>query len=108
MDTSHIAPQASGGNTANPAFHRKNGSQGDGEPGHRAVTESAIDATAYPILTEEVSFPTPAPRSYGPGAAGTGSIGQTVESALRDVLGLAPQDDGPERLYRRADAVIQP
>jgi hypothetical protein len=69
----------------------KGGPPGNGAPANGAVTESAIDLTAYPVLTEEVSFPTPAPRACGPGAAGTGSIGQTVESALRDVLGWRPK-----------------
>jgi hypothetical protein len=64
-------------------------------PAAGAVAESVHDATAYPLLTEEVSFPTPAPRSYGAGAAGTGSIGQTIESALRDVLGWRPKASDP-------------
>jgi hypothetical protein len=68
-----------------PAFNRAN------VDGNGSLAEPEIDVTAYPILTEEVSFPTPAPRSYGPGAAGTGSIGQTVEIALRDVLGWRPK-----------------
>ena len=55
-----------------------------------------IDATAYPILTEEVSFPTPAPRATARGAAGTASIGQTVERALRDVLGWRPKTTDPK------------
>jgi len=60
------------------------------------VAESVIDATAYPILTEEVSYPTPAPRAYGAGAAGTGSMSQTVESTLRDVLGWRPKTTDPK------------
>jgi hypothetical protein len=62
----------------------------------KVVTETAIDATAYPILTEEVNFPTPAPRAYGPGAPGTGSLGMTVETALRDVLGWRPKTTDPK------------
>ena len=88
---SHIAAPAPGVNTAKPLTQ-----SAQGEPANRAVTESAIDLTAYPVLTEEVSFPTPAPRAYGPGAAGTGSIGQSVESALRDVLGWRPKTTDPK------------
>jgi hypothetical protein len=51
------------------------------------VTESVIDQFAYPVLTEEVSFPTPAPASTGGGGTGTGSLARTVDAAMRDILG---------------------
>jgi hypothetical protein len=59
-------------------------------------TESVVDATAYPILTEEVSFPTPGPRPPGPGASGATALGPAVESALRDVLGWRPKTTDPK------------
>jgi hypothetical protein len=67
---------------------------GNGEAAAKAaanaeITESVIDQFAYPVLTEEVSFPTPAPAPAptGGGGVGTGSLARTVEAALRDVLG---------------------
>ena len=56
------------------------------------VRESAIDLSAYPVLTEEIGYP-PAPISQPAsgsqsqsGGAGRG-LGQTVARAVSDVLG---------------------
>jgi hypothetical protein len=92
--SSTISGQA--GNSGNALKQPRNPSSDGHPPANGPLTESGIDLTAYPILTEEVSFPTPAPRSYGPGAAGTGSLSQTVESALRDVLGWRPKTNDPK------------
>ena len=53
----------------------------------KQFTESVADQFAYPFLTEEVSFPSPASAPTGPGGTGTGSLARTVDAALRDVLG---------------------
>lgn len=58
----------------------------------REVTESVEDAVAYPLLTEQVSFP-PSPGAaaattvVAPGAVGGAALGQSVAKALSDVLG---------------------
>src|SRR5215472_4685012 len=56
------------------------------------VLESAVDLTAYPVLTEEIGYP-PSPVSrppsgpQSPGSTGGGGLGLTVASAVSDVLG---------------------
>jgi hypothetical protein len=87
-----LRPQAASVPAFGPAKSQRDGGGG----ALRDAAESAVDLTAYPLLTEEVSFPTPAPRSYGAGAAGTGSLSQTVDSALRDVLGWRPKATDPK------------
>ncbi|MGA2653481.1 MAG: hypothetical protein ABSF28_23395 [Terracidiphilus sp.] len=58
----------------------------------KAVEESAIDLTSYPILTEEIGYP-PSPLSRpGTGAPGTsggskGGVGQVAMQAIGEVLG---------------------
>jgi hypothetical protein len=59
----------------------------------KAVKESEIDLTAYPVLTEEIGYP-PSPLSRpagGPSAPGAGSapggLGQVAARAIGDVLG---------------------
>jgi hypothetical protein len=59
----------------------------------KAVKESEIDLTAYPVLTEEVGYP-PSPLSRpsgGPSAPGTGGapggLAQMASRAIGDVLG---------------------
>lgn len=57
----------------------------------REITESVEDVVAYPLLTEQVSFP-PSPGSspttlVGPGPAGGGGLGQVAARAVSDVLG---------------------
>jgi len=58
----------------------------------REITESVEDAVAYPLLTEQVSFPpspgaTAATTVVAPGVAGGAALGQTAAKALSDVLG---------------------
>jgi hypothetical protein len=63
--------------------------------GNAQIRESALDLTAYPILTEEVSFPSsPTGGSVGPAAAGA-PLSQIVDSALRDVLNWRPKATDP-------------
>ena len=57
----------------------------------RAARESEIDATAYPILTEEVSFPA-APSQTVLSAPGSAPLAQIVDGALRQVLNWRPKD----------------
>jgi hypothetical protein len=59
----------------------------------KAVAESAIDLTAYPILTEEIGYP-PSPVSRPPGgqapsagAGAQGGLGQVASRAIAEVLG---------------------
>ena len=51
------------------------------------------DATKYPILTEEVTFPRPSapPGVAGGGAPGGPALGQSVDVAIRQVLGWRPK-----------------
>jgi hypothetical protein len=72
------------------------GSGGHGAPQPTAppqngeFRESVADATAYPILTEEVSYRA-APRTTAAAASGGMGLGQVVEGALRDVLSWRPK-----------------
>lgn len=59
------------------------------------VRESIIDTSAYPVLTEQVQISQPP--GGGPGAGdGSAGYGQTVNGALRDVLGWQPRSDDPK------------
>jgi hypothetical protein len=67
----------------------------------KAVEQSAIDLTAYPILTEEIGYP-PSPMSRpssgqpGPMGGGSGQgLGQVVARAVGDVLGWKPSASDP-------------
>jgi hypothetical protein len=73
-------------------------------PSHtfKAVRESQIDLTAYPILTEEVGYP-PSPMSrpgsgpQSPLSPGGGQgLGQTVARAVSDVLGWKANTADPK------------
>jgi hypothetical protein len=81
-----------------PATDGTNGtaSSADGGTTSAQFAESAIDLTAYPILTEEVSFPMNARPAVGPtsGTSG-GSLSQLAESAVRDVLNWRPKPNDP-------------
>ena len=57
--------------------------------------EAVTDLSAYPVLTEEIStLGAPAPAAGAPGAGGPGAgYGQTVDQAMRDVLGWRPSAD---------------
>ena len=49
--------------------------------------------TVYPLLTEEVSYPTPStPGPMGVPGGPPASAGQLVAAAMRDVLGVRPKD----------------
>jgi hypothetical protein len=68
---------------------RRNRGEGGGDG------ETVTDLSAYPVLTEEVSTlgaPAPATGAPGPGGPGAG-YGQTVDQAMRDVLGWRPSAD---------------
>ena len=54
------------------------------------IVESVEDATTFPVLTEEISFPG-APTPGAPAAPGAAPLGQVVQSAVRDVLGWRPK-----------------
>jgi hypothetical protein len=58
--------------------------QANGKP------DAVGDLAAYPILTEQVSFPTPAAPLAAP-TPGTAPLGQVVDHALREVLGWRPK-----------------
>lgn len=64
---------------------------GDGRGGESLQT-SVADLSAYPVLTEG-AVSAPGVRASG---AGTRSLGQTVESTLREVLGWRPREDDPK------------
>jgi hypothetical protein len=73
-----------------------------GSPSGAAMTKDVEDATAYPILTEEVGYP-PSPISRsGPGGGrpsggGTGQgLGQVAAQAVSDVLGWKPNAADPK------------
>lgn len=73
------------------------GTPGGGTPGGRdgRDSEAITDLSAYPVLTEEVStIGAPTPAAGAPGAGGPGAgYGQTVDQAMRDVLGWRPSAD---------------
>ena len=58
----------------------------------KQILTAVEDATRYPILTEEVSFPRPSAPG-APGGAGTGAAppGQSVDAVIRQVLGWRPK-----------------
>lgn len=60
-------------------------------PDNDTLKGSLDDALSYPILTEEVGFPTARPS----GAGASGSLGETVEGALREVLAWRPKASDP-------------
>ncbi len=56
--------------------------------GDQKILGAIKDAVTYPILTEEVSFPAPAPRTTAaPPVPGAAPLGQIADQAIRDVLG---------------------
>jgi hypothetical protein len=63
--------------------------------GAGAGGEALTDLSAYPVLTEEISTTgPPAAAGGGGGSAGPGAgYGQTVDQAMRDVLGWRPSGD---------------
>jgi len=67
----------------------------------KAVEQSTIDLTAYPILTEEIGYP-PSPMSrpssgpQSPGAGGASGLGQLAASAVSDVLGWKSNAGDPK------------
>jgi hypothetical protein len=68
-----------------------------------AVGEAFIDTSAYPVLTEPVSFPYPTGGGGGGGSGGGGgaaargaALGPMVEGAIRDVLGWRPKTSDPK------------
>ncbi len=63
-----------------PARDRGTGSSGNG---------GFPDLFPYPLLTEEVSFPSPS--ATGPRVGGAAPLGQIVEGAIRQVLGWRPR-----------------
>jgi len=73
---------------------RRGPSQGGSGP-PQAAQEAITDLASYPVLTEEVStIGPPAPAGGAPSAGGPGAgYGQTVDQAMRDVLGWRPSGD---------------
>jgi hypothetical protein len=61
------------------------------------LRESAVDLTAYPILTEPINFQGAPPSigGGGGGGGGGGSLSQTVDAAIRDVLNWRPKNNDP-------------
>src|SRR6266851_162440 len=55
----------------------------------KEIARELNEVTAYPILTEEVRFPTPGPAA--PGGQGGLPLRQTVEATMRQVLGWRPK-----------------
>jgi hypothetical protein len=94
---SDMAPPSGDGTTLNGSANSSNGDSSNGSASTASLAESAIDLTAYPILTEEVSFPS-APRSSppgGPSGGGSTSLAQSAEAAVRDVLNWRPKTNDP-------------
>src|SRR5262249_53880970 len=60
------------------------------------VAESLIDMSAYPILTEDISTAAGATVSPASGAGGAAPLGQTVDAAIRGVLGWRPKKNDPK------------
>jgi hypothetical protein len=102
IGTYYLAPHTVGGmgqqresipvNPPNAATVTFPGRQGTPARNGEAIT----DLSAYPVLTEEVSTTgVPTPVTGGPGGGGgTGAgYGQTVDQAMRDVLGWRPSGD---------------
>jgi len=71
-------------------------------PGESGVSKNVEDATAYPILTEEVGYsPSPISRPTGGGGFSTGGasslgLGQVASQAVADVLGWKPNSGDPK------------
>jgi hypothetical protein len=71
------------------------GAGGNPEAQENTLGQKIDDLQSYPILTEEISFPT-APPSTAPAAPGVTPLSHLVERALRDVLGWRPKADDPK------------
>jgi hypothetical protein len=91
------------GNSGNNTFTtrvRGDGGNGGGNGTKKEVkeiTESVEDAVAYPILTEQVSFPPSAGAAPVAGAAPTGlALGQSAAKAVTDVLGWKVNPSDPK------------
>jgi hypothetical protein len=74
---------------------------GDDDPAQDAhrTARAVADAVAYPVLTEEVGYPPSplaTPSTGKPGSRGGGSLGQTVMSAVSDVLGWKVKAGDPK------------
>jgi hypothetical protein len=101
------APGALGDGSVNTVATRVNGDQGDGA----GSTDEAIeDLAAYPVLTEEVGYP-PSPIATGGGTPVSGSaqasLGGTVESTLRQLLGWKPNSGDPKGFVGALNASFQ-
>jgi hypothetical protein len=88
-------PGDGGGNSFST---RVNGADSSGN-GNGLVDEAVEDLSAYPVLTEEVGYP-PSPIASGGGTPATApaqaSIGGTVDSTLRQLLGWKPNPADPK------------
>jgi hypothetical protein len=93
-------PIANGGNDTFAT--RVNGGDSDGDQNGsrretKEVTESVEDAVAYPILTEQVSFPSSGGAGPVTGAAPAGmALGQSALKAVTDVLGWKVNSSDPK------------
>jgi hypothetical protein len=82
---------------------------GAGSVNGAAGAQAASDLTAYPILTEEISYPSsPRPSGgAGGGSAGGGGWGQLIEGAVRDVLGWRPDTRKPGQFVAALNQAFQ-
>jgi hypothetical protein len=100
---SEAGPIGNGGN--NTFSTRVEGAGGPGDIGRfkkeaKEVTEAVEDAVAYPLLTEQVSFPAGALSARGAAGASVGSpngqsLGQLAANAITDVLGWKSNSSDP-------------
>jgi hypothetical protein len=77
-----------------PAAGGGGGAGGSGGTGTTSQPSSLQDLNDFPFLTEEVDLGGGAGPAQPP--AGVGAVGQTVERALRDVLGWRPRASDPK------------
>jgi hypothetical protein len=85
---------AGNGGTNGTSFTATSGGAGtsNGGRGRSAVGESLIDATAYPLLTEQIN-PSARTGGFGGGGDRLTDFAQTVNTALQAVLGWQPREN---------------
>src|SRR5436190_1798316 len=75
---------------------RNTGSNGDSNGGHPLTREAFEEATAYPVLTDDITSYDRADTGSSGGRTGSSGIGRLVDGAIRDVLAWRPKEDDPK------------